>query len=67
LMNSSRDVRLFLPSVFVTRSDRWHELDEGPDMPTLMVRCEIDDNAVDDGSKVETAVAANKHGPNGIR
>jgi hypothetical protein len=36
-------------------------------MPTLMVRYEIDDNAVDDGSKVETAVAANKHGPNGIR
>jgi hypothetical protein len=37
-----------------------------PDMPTLMVRYEIDDNAVDDGSKVETAVAANKHGPNGM-
>jgi hypothetical protein len=32
-------------------------------MPTLVVRYEVDDNAVDDVVKGPTAVAANKQGP----
>jgi hypothetical protein len=47
-MNSSRDVRLSLPSVFVYVETDGTNSTKEPDMPTLMVRYEIDDNAVDD-------------------